>query len=184
MIFPPTDWLDFAATEYDVGAPATSLSFERWFRNVVAAMQGSAGAPRLAPEALGSITAGDVVQIGLAAEKSYTAVGELQRIGISQSGTIRVKLNIRRAGGGGGTNTAALIRRRDGIGTTLQTWTFTTTATAYSLDAAVIIGDELLISITAMPGGGTVYVKDVAFCTAGERLWPGIYNTAYLLGVS
>ena len=184
MIFPPTDWLDFAATEYDVGAPATSLSFERWFRNVVAAMQGSAGAPRLAPEALGSITAGDVVQIGLAAEKSYTAAGELQRIGISQSGTIRVKLNLRRAGGGGGTNTAALIRRRDGIGTTLQTWTFTTTATAYTLDATVLIGDELLILITAMPGGGTVYVKDIAFCTNGERLWPGIYNTAYLLGVS
>lgn len=184
MIFPPTDWLDFVATEYDVGAPATSLSFERWFRNVVAAMQGSAGAPRLAPEALGSITAGDVVQIGLAAEQSYTAVGELRRIGISQSGTIRVKLNIRRAGGGGTEATVALIRRRNGANTTLQTWTTSGTATAYSLDAAVIIGDELLISIMSMPGAGTVYVKAIAFCTNGERLWPGIYNTAYLVGVA
>ena len=184
MIFPPTDWLDFAATEYDVGAPATSLSFERWFRNVVAAMQGSAGAPRLAPEALGSITAGDVVQIGLAAEQSYTVAGDAQRIGISQSGTIRVKLNIRRAGGGGTEATVALLRRRNGSNTTLQTWTTSGTATAYSLDATVIIGDELLISITAMPGAGTVYVKNIAFCTDGKRLWPGIYNTAYLVGIA
>ena len=183
MIFPPTDWIDFVATEYDVGAPATSLSFERWFRNVVAAMQGSAGAPRLAPEALGSITAGDVVQIGLAAESSYTATGELQKIGISQSGTIRVKLNLRRDGGGIESG-VSLIRRRDGSNTTLQTWTTSGTATDYSLDASVIIGDELLISITAMPGAGTVYVKDIAFCTDGERLWPGIYDPAYLLGVS
>ena len=183
MIFPPTDWLDFAATEYDVGAPATSLSFERWFRNVVAAMQGSAGAPRLRPQALGAITAGDVVQIGLAAEKSYTVAGELQRIGISQSGTIRVKLNLRRAGGS--TDAAvALLRRRNGSNTTLQTWTTSVTATAYSVDATVIIGDELLISITAMYGAGTVYVKDIAFCTAGEILWPGIYNTAYLVGIA
>ena len=46
MIFPPTDWLDFVATEYDVGAPATSLSFERWFRNPAALAQG-AGAQRV-----------------------------------------------------------------------------------------------------------------------------------------
>ncbi len=182
MIFPPTDWLDFVATEYDVGAPATSLSFERWFRNVVAAMQGSAGAPRLAPEALGSITAGDVVQIGLAAEKSFTATGDVQRIGISQIGTIRVKLNLRHAGSG--MATVSLIRQRNGSNTTLQTWTTSDTATAYSLDAAVIIGDELLISIMSMLVVGTVYVKDVAFCTDGERLWPGIYNTAYLVGVA
>ena len=66
----------------------------------------------------------------------------------------------------------------------MQTWTTSDTATAYSLDAAVIIGDELLISIMSMLVVGTVYVKDVAFCTDGERLWPGIYNTAYLVGVA
>ena len=183
MIFPPTDWLDFVATEYDVGAPATSLSFERWFRNVVAAMQGSAGAPRLAPEALGSITAGDVVQIGLAAEKSFTATGDVQRIGISQIGTIRVKLNLRHATGGVLDSGVSLIRRRNGSNTTLQTWTTSDTATDYSLDAAVIIGDELLISITSMPSG-TVYIKNIAFCTDGEMLWPGIYNTGYLWGIA
>lgn len=182
MIFPPTDWIDFVATEYDVGAPATSLSFERWFRNPVAIAQGAAGAPRLAPEALGSITAGDVVQIGLAAEKSFTATGDVQRIGISQIGTIRVKLNLYRAGGGL-ESSVSLIRRRDGSNTTLQTWTTSGTATDYSLDAAVIIGDELLISITSMLSG-TVYIKNIAFCTDGERLWPGIYNTAYLVGVA
>ena len=183
MIFPPTDWLDFVATEYDVGAPATSLSFERWFRNVVAAMQGSAGAPRLAPEALGSITAGDVVQIGLAAEQSFVEAGEVCRIGISQGGTIRVKLNLRHATAGVLDSGVSLIRRRNGSNTTLQTWTPSDTATDYSLDAAVIIGDELLISITSMPSG-TVYIKNIAFCTDGEMLWPGIYNTGYLWGIA
>lgn len=45
MAFSPTDWGDFTPAEYEVGAPATSLHFERWFRNVVAAMQGADGAP-------------------------------------------------------------------------------------------------------------------------------------------
>lgn len=183
MIFPPTDWLDFAATEYDVGAPATSLSFERWFRNVVASMQGSAGAPRLAPEALGSITAGDVVQIGLAAEQSYTVAGDAQRIGISQPGNLRLKLNIRRAGGGGGPNTLTLNRLRGGSTTTLQTWTLTTTATDYSTDFAVEIKDQFFVSL-AISGGGTNYIKDLAFCTGGERLWPGIFDPAFIWGVS
>lgn len=47
MAFPPTDWLDWTPAEYDVGAPATSLSFERWFRNPVAMAQGDPGSPIL-----------------------------------------------------------------------------------------------------------------------------------------
>ena len=58
MIFPPTDWLDFVATEYDVGAPATSLSFERWFRNPVAIAQGAAGAQRVVADASADSVAG------------------------------------------------------------------------------------------------------------------------------
>lgn len=52
MAFPPTDWLDWTTAEYDVGAPATSLSFERWFRNPVALAQGAVGAPRIEFEAM------------------------------------------------------------------------------------------------------------------------------------
>lgn len=48
MAFPPTDWGDWATSEYDVGAPATSNHFERWFRNVVAFAQGSTGSPHAA----------------------------------------------------------------------------------------------------------------------------------------
>jgi len=180
MIFPPTDWLDFAATEYDVGAPATSLSFERWFRNVVAAMQGSAGAPRLAPEALGSITAGDVVQISRAAERSFTVGSEVARIGISQSGTLRVKVNIRNTSGPGAGIKTVLSRLRGGTITTLQTLSPTGTATAYSLDVTVERGDEYYYSNTV--SGGTTYIKDLAFCTGGEFLWPGIYNLGYIWG--
>jgi len=182
MIFPPTDWLDFVATEYDVGAPATSLSFERWFRNVVAAMQGSAGAPRLAPEALGSITAGDVVQIGRAAEQSFVGGGggEMARIGISQSGTLRAKVNIRNTIGPGSGNATTLRRLRGGTITTLQTLSPTETATAYSLDVTVERGDEYYYSNAV--SGGTTYIKDLAFCTDGEFLWPGIYNLGYIWG--
>ena len=52
MAFPPTDWLNWTTAEYDVGAPATSLSFERWFRNPVALAQGAPGAPRVMPLAI------------------------------------------------------------------------------------------------------------------------------------
>ena len=45
MAFPPTDWLDWTTAEYEVGAPATSLSFERWFRNPVAIAQAAPDAP-------------------------------------------------------------------------------------------------------------------------------------------
>ena len=47
MPLPLTDWLDWTVAEYEVGAPATSLSFERWFRNPVALAQGAPGAPRV-----------------------------------------------------------------------------------------------------------------------------------------
>lgn len=53
MAFPPTDWGDFTTDEYQVGAPGTSYSFERWFRNPVAMAQGAVGAPRVMTTALG-----------------------------------------------------------------------------------------------------------------------------------
>ncbi|MGA0540737.1 hypothetical protein [Neotabrizicola sp. VNH66] len=52
MPFPPTDWGDWTEDEYEVGAPATSGHFERWFRNVVAQAQGAGGAPRNQPRSL------------------------------------------------------------------------------------------------------------------------------------
>lgn len=73
MAFPPTDWLDWTTAEYDVGAPATSLSFERWFRNPVALAQGAPGAPRIVAGALsiatnsvsGTLGGGEFVWISL-----------------------------------------------------------------------------------------------------------------------
>lgn len=61
MPFPPTDWGPWTTEEYDVGAPATSNHFERWFRNVVAACQGALGAPVIAPgwHPYDMVTAGD-----------------------------------------------------------------------------------------------------------------------------
>ena len=58
MAFPPTDWLDWTTAEYEVGAPATSLSFERWFRNPVALAQGAAGAPKVSGIALDNVYIG------------------------------------------------------------------------------------------------------------------------------
>lgn len=58
MTFPPTDWLDWTTAEYEVGAPATSLSFERWFRNPVAIAQGATGAPKVSGIALDNVYIG------------------------------------------------------------------------------------------------------------------------------
>ena len=52
MPFPATDWLDWTELEYAVGAPATAMHFERWFRNPVAIAQGAIGAPRIEDAAL------------------------------------------------------------------------------------------------------------------------------------
>lgn len=72
MPFPPTTWEDWTPDEYQVGAPATSSHFERWFRNPVAAAQGAPGAPRVEPLALhkpqvamGAITTGFTAFTGL-----------------------------------------------------------------------------------------------------------------------
>ena len=75
MIFPPTDWLDFVATEYDVGAPATSLSFERWFRNPVAIAQGAAGAQRVVADASADSVAGPTLLFRSAKYDAGTAWG-------------------------------------------------------------------------------------------------------------
>lgn len=58
MPFPATDWLDWTNLEYSVGAPATALHFERWFRNPVAIAQGAIGAPRIEDAALSTTATG------------------------------------------------------------------------------------------------------------------------------
>ncbi|MBJ2154089.1 hypothetical protein [Paracoccus sp. IB05] len=63
MAFPPTDWGNFTPEEYEVGAPATSNHFERWFRNLVAAYQGAPDAPGLVFRALAIVAAGDVAKL-------------------------------------------------------------------------------------------------------------------------
>ena len=64
MAFPPTDWLDWTTAEYEVGAPATSLSFERWFRNPVAMGQGAPGAPKVSGIALDNVYLGFMSGLG------------------------------------------------------------------------------------------------------------------------
>ncbi len=52
----------FPPLEYEIGAPAGSHHFGRWFRNVMAAFQGRPGTPRLALGALPRLTAGDEIR--------------------------------------------------------------------------------------------------------------------------
>lgn len=47
-----TDYLPYTEEEYAVGAPATSLHFERWFRNPDAIAEGAPGAPKVQGQAL------------------------------------------------------------------------------------------------------------------------------------
>jgi hypothetical protein len=128
MAFPPTDWGDFEPEEYDVGAPATSLHFERWFRNapriqdaaldttvttdgvdwvsdrMVAASVGAVGVYGMFRYASGTVTAGDT-SAGSNLQYSSAAAGAL---GGNPSGTWQC---LGAAVGGVGADAVTLWRR-------------------------------------------------------------------------
>ena len=72
-----TDYLGYVASEYAVDAPATSLHFERWFRNWEAGFEGAAGAPRLAHRAMSHLG----LVSGALAGTNYTAFTDLGNVG-------------------------------------------------------------------------------------------------------
>lgn len=108
MAFPPTDWLDWTTAEYDVGAPATSLSFERWFRNPVGLAQGAAGAPRVQGRALGNVVLPEI---------SYSGTTPVGIIGLDRVGYILAFGEIKQ-----GSNQPLRVRYSNDNGASYEAW--------------------------------------------------------------
>lgn len=176
MPFPATDWGDFTPTEYQVGAPATSLHFERWFRNVVAAFQGAANAPRLEFPALGTLVAGTTIRSRYDAGGSSSSGSQIiYSFGLLQPGVIRVSADHRHAGGPTSSVSMVFSRWRVNVLTNLVTYTIPsgTSWTSRTLDISVLPGDTIVVYAVSGAGGSISEVRNVRLSTDGGILWPG-----------
>lgn len=181
MAFPPTDWGDFTPDEYEVGAPATSYSFERWFRNVVAMAQGATGAPRVRIGSLQRLDAGSSIrsrnddEISVVANTSGTARASQLSFGFMQAGSVRVFREYRSTATTH--NPRSIVRlTRNGIVTDVSSEVATTSWQSREVDVPVMPGDLLTVLIEAYPHSSSVYTaygRNARIMTDGQDLYPG-----------
>lgn len=172
-VFPSTDWGDWTSDEYDVGAPATSNHFERWFRNVVAAFQGAVDAPELQFAALGVLEPGTVIRSRIDQTQSGDNLA-VHAFEFLQGGTIRVAFEYRHNFGSGHGNVTKVTRTRDGVSTVMGTWTtYSTTFQGVTIDVPVLAGDRIAVSQANLYTTGLPESRNVRFQTNGQKLWPG-----------
>lgn len=171
MAFPPTDWLDWTTAEYEVGAPATSLSFERWFRNPVALAQGVPGAPRISIGALQRISAGNEIRSRLDSERMSGSGDPIAGFGFSfmQAGSVRATFTFRNDGPDVG-KLAYLYRIRNGVSTTLWSGAYSTSNQTVTVDVSVLPGDRVYPYFDT---NRYVYLSNERYMTNGEDLYPG-----------
>ena len=165
MPLPLTDWLDWTVAEYEVGAPATSLSFERWFRNPVAMAQGAAGAPRIEADAFSESVAGNT-ELFSAPRYDVTGGPDYTMVPMSgfraiTSGEVRVKSTVISL-----YNAGHRIKKN---ATTVASGT-----SSLSVDISFVAGDCIWVEAFAgtsggggMPGNLTI---DVSYNTNSRRI--------------
>lgn len=94
-----TDYNEITPNEIDPGSPLNVSLFTRLVDNPIAAMEGAAGAPRLAFEAIPDVVAGD--QVRLSATGNFENGSEVFQTGFlwscPQNGTIRLSVGHRRS---------------------------------------------------------------------------------------
>lgn len=141
--------------------------------NLVAALQGDAGAERLRIGALQRLNPGTQVRSRHDATKSSSTVSlsEIHTFAFMQAGTIRVAFENRINAGSGGS--AAVVRRRNAAETTLATFSNTTTFVAQTVDCAVLPGDVIIFKLASGNISNTAEVRNFRLQTNGEDLWPG-----------
>lgn len=167
--YPATDWGYWTPEEYQVGAPATALHFERWFRNVVAAFQGATGAQRLHLGALERLNAGEELRCYCDPEQTSPAAN-FTFFGFSfiQLGEIRLSAELSRGGG----STEVLVQRlRAGAITNLVTWNAGIVYAYYSVDFSVWPGD----AVRLFTPFANINARNIKLKTGGSDLFPGAY---------
>jgi len=173
MAFAPTDWGDFEPEEYEVGAPATSLHFERWFRNVVAAAQGAVGAPRVQF----GVGAGNDVR-GLLGSASAVYVpggvefGTFLSFGTLNTGVLRLTLEVKSTEANQGAFFVRLLRT-DGTIDVATLDSLTTSFVERTVDVPVVTGDKISIEWEySGVNGKTFSIQDLTIKTDGRAFLP------------
>lgn len=137
--------------------------------NPIAMMEGEAGAPRLFLRTLERLAAGNQVRL------SASGVAEPFRHGFFQSGSIRLKATIPRAGTSS-PGTWTLRRIRNGASVTLGTWS-PGTSEEISVDIPLLAGD--IVALASVPANS---ITEITLGTAGQDLWPDISNGYGVVG--
>lgn len=163
------DYNAITDSQIEPGAPGTTDLFNQLRDNPIAMLEGEAGAPRLFLRALERLAAGNQVRL------SASGVAEPFRHGFFQSGSIRLKATIPRAGTSS-PGTWTLRRIRNGASVTLGTWS-PGTSEEISVDIPLLAGD--IVELASVPANS---ITTITLGTAGQDLWPDISNGYGVVG--
>lgn len=160
------DYNPILDAETDPEAGLRSSLFKRMVANPEASFEGKSGAYRLRIGALQRLTAGDEIRSRVDGET--TGNGTHHSFAFLQAGTVRCSLNHRSTSVG--STTANINRVRNGVSTTVATWsTSSTSNTARTADIDVLPGDLIQF---AKQGGTTAAMSSARISTDGEDLFP------------
>jgi hypothetical protein len=177
-------WTTLPDAALEPGKPIRSIDGLALRDNPIAIAQGAAGAPKISLLALETITPGAVVRSRYD-EQVQTDSGSFVTIasfGFIQTGTLRFTWEHRGLFGNFNESTTEIARRRNGVQTTIVS--FTTSSTSFvsrSVDVSVILGDTLIFSHRTFEGafGGSSFIsilRNFRLQTNGEYWWPAVTN--------
>lgn len=172
-------YIEITEEQTDPGAPGTSELWKQWRDNPIAIANGEEDAPRVSLSAIERLVAGNQVRSRFDEEQQGAGVG--YSFSFMQQGFIRVSFDHRADPGAGGST--EIRRTRNGITSTTDTFTNTTSYVSRSVDVSVLPGDSVYVENTKndfVNPAVNVYIKNIRFKTAGQNLWPG--NSAKLEG--
>lgn len=165
-----TDYTVHPDEMFDPGKPILGATFLQGRDNLAATMEGATGAPRLHPDALGVLTAGDVLRYE---QNSTASVGSPANaeVGFIQTGQVRCQ--IIRNGGGGTITNYRVERWRYGVLTVLYDG-----AAGVTMDVDVQVGD--VINMIGEQTSGASFIGVIfRIRTGGEIIWPGAANLVF-----
>lgn len=168
------DWTNIVDSQLEPDAPLTSDLAFAWRDNLLAAMQGAAGAERLRIGALERLVAGDQIRSRRDGEVSASVPTTITSLTFAflQAGSVRCRWE-HRCSGNPANGTTSLLRVRNGSTTTIASFSNGTSYVGRTADADVLPGDEIRFTNNTPVGSGVgPYLRNCRLSTAGGNLWP------------
>jgi len=175
------DWTTIPDSSIEPGKPIRSIDGLALRDNPIAIAEGAVGAPRISLLALEAITPGLVVRSRYdeQVQTDSTSFVSIAAFGFIQTGTLRFTWEHRGLFGNQSESTTTLVRVRNGVQTTIVT--FTTSSTTFvprSVDVSIVPGDTLLFGHNTFLSGSSwrSVVRNFRLQTNGEYWWPAPTN--------